>query len=271
MPTAFIPFLEQPKLELGFATIYAWGVMVALGFIIGSWLAARRAERQGLDAKIVLDYALWAFVGGFIGAHIVHVLFYEPEMLTENPWSIFFVWEGVSSFGGFLGAAVASVIFFRLRKAKFMDYADPLAFGMAVGWGLGRIGCFLAHDHKGFVTDFFLAVDFPDGPRHDLGLYDAILTWIIFGVLHLVERTKPGKGAIAGVLCALYAVPRFFFDYLRASDARYGGLTPGQYGAIALFLFGAWVVVSARNRPRDLPGTSPPASPAAPEPTPSQA
>ena len=254
-PTAFIPYMQEPRLDLGWISFEAWGVLVAVGFLTGVFLAMRAARKMGLDDRVVTDYGLWMFIGGFTGAHLVHVFFYEPHLLQERWWFIFIIWSGMSSFGGFLGAAVASVIFFKRRKQSFWHYADAFAMGMAPAWAIARVGCFLAHDHKGSLTDFPLAVAFPGGARHDLGLYDAILSFAIIAIIYTIFPRRPRFGVLAGLVCFIYAVVRFFFDFLRAqdlarSDARYLGLTPAQYGAIALALFGAYMLYRSRREPR---------------------
>ncbi|GMV43950.1 MAG: hypothetical protein AMXMBFR64_56660 [Myxococcales bacterium] len=252
---AVIPYYPQPKVDFGWISFEAWGVLVAVGFLTGVFLAMRGARRMFLDDRVISDYGLWAFVGGFTGAHLVHVFFYEPELLAEKWWFVFVIWSGMSSFGGFLGAAVATIIFFRRRTDSFWHYADPLALGMGPAWAIARVGCFLAHDHRGSLSDFPLAVDFPGGARHDLGLYDSILTWVLTIVIYVVARFRPRYGVLAGILCFGYAVVRFFFDFLRATDiekadTRYLGLTPAQYGAVALAAFGAYLLWRSRRMPR---------------------
>lgn len=254
-PFALIPYYPQPKIDLGWISFEAWGILVAVAFLSGVFLAMRGARRMGLDDRVIADYGLWAFVGGFTGAHLVHVFFYEPELIAEKWWFVFVIWSGMSSFGGFLGAAVATVIFFRRRAESFWHFADPLALGMAPAWAIARVGCFLAHDHRGSLSDFVLAVDFPGGARHDLGLYDSILSWILTAIIYGVATRRPRHGVLAGIVCFGYAVVRFFFDFLRATDiakpdARYLGLTPGQYGALALALFGGYLLWRSRRMER---------------------
>jgi phosphatidylglycerol:prolipoprotein diacylglycerol transferase len=250
-----IPYFPQPRLDLGWISFEAWGVLVAVAFLSGVFLAMRAARKMGLDDRVIADYGLWAFVGGFTGAHLVHVLFYEPHLLVERWWFIFVIWSGMSSYGGFLGAAVATVIFFRRRAESFWHYADALAMGMAPAWAIARVGCFLAHDHRGSLSDFPLAVAFPGGARHDLGLYDAILSFAITAVIYALFPKRPRFGVMTGIVCGVYAFVRFFFDYLRATDianpdARYLGLTPAQYGSVVLCAFGVYMVVRSRRMPR---------------------
>lgn len=242
---ALIPYFEQPETTVFGSRLQAWDVLVFLGFVVGVWIAARAARWRGRDPGVVLDYAPWVLLGGFTVAHLVHVLFYEPQLLQENPWVILYIWSGLSSFGGFLGATLTTVIFFHRHKESFWTYCDPLAVGMAPAWTIARIGCFLAHDHKGVESDFFLAVDFPSGPRHDLGLYEAGLSFVLSLVVAWLFFRKYPNGTAVGALCFLYGITRFFLDFLRADDARYGGFTPAQFGAIVLAFFGLYALVRA--------------------------
>lgn len=246
-----IPFLPLPIFDLGIAAIDAWTLCVALSFVLGVKLAARAAEKEGLDPTIVRSSAPWIIVGGFTGAHWVHVLLYDPRLL-ETPWSLLKIWSGLSSFGGFLGASLALAIHFHRRGVTFRTYGDALTLGFVPAWALARFGCFLAHDHVGRRSNFMLAVDFPDGARHDLGLYEAIWTlgWTVLAYALAARRPRPGT--LAALTCIAYAVFRFPMDFLRATDIagadrRYGGLTPAQYGAVGLLAFGVWMLVRSRN------------------------
>jgi phosphatidylglycerol:prolipoprotein diacylglycerol transferase len=257
-PLATIPYFPQPVWETDWIRVQAWDVLVVLGVVAGVVVASRAAARIGRDPRVVQDFAPWVILSGFVFAHLVHVFFYEPSLL-DDPLNLLIIWSGVSSFGGFLGAAVCIPVFFRLRRESFWDYADPLALGMAVGWGVARVGCFLAHDHKGSYSDFFLAVDFPGGARHDLGLYDAILTFALVPLAVGVMRTPRGRrGAVFAVVCGGYALVRFFLDFLRATDIeradlRYLGLTPAQYGAVALLGFAGFALWRSRATPGSEP------------------
>ena len=92
-------------------------------------------------------------------------------------------WDGLSSFGGLLGGILAAVLFFRIRGVPLSRYGDAFAVGIPTGWAIARIGCFLVHDHPGRLTGFPLAVAFPGGARHDLGLYEAVVLFAIAGLL----------------------------------------------------------------------------------------
>lgn len=254
-----LPFFETPSLPLfGGLKLEAFGVLSAGGTLIGASLAARAARVYGPgDDTPLREVATPAIVGGLIGGHLVHVLAYHPEVLAQQGLvALLRIWDGLSSMGGVLGALVGIFYFFWRRKQPVRPYLDALALGAAPGWAVARIGCFMAHDHPGKRTDFFLAVDYPvryyGGPRHDLGLYDALVLIALSAVLYLMARRKRGPGAIMGALALGYSVPRFFLDFLRADDlsfvdARYFGLTPAQYIVMVLAAAGLYLLVSSRG------------------------
>ncbi len=242
-----IPYFIQPSLHLfGPFTIHGWGVAVCTGILLGTYIAAKRAENLGLDPDVVNDYGVWAVVSGFIGAHIVETVFYETDAFLKNPLEVFKIWQGFSSYGGFIGTFVGTLIFRKVRKIRFLDYADSIALGMAPAWMFGRIGCFMAHDHLGIHSSSFLAVRFPDGPRFDLGLLEALLSAGLTLVMVSMRNVR-GRGVSAGALMFLYSFARFFFDFLRIGDSTYFGLTPAQYGTFLIGGLGIWMIVRARR------------------------
>jgi phosphatidylglycerol:prolipoprotein diacylglycerol transferase len=251
MPLAAIPWFELPSLSLGPVTIQSFGVLSALGILAAVHLASRAAARLGRDPQVILDFSVVGVLAGVVGGHLVHLFFYHPEEI-DGLWSVLKVWEGLSSMGGLGGAIVAAVVWFRLKRIPFHGYSDAFALGMAPGWGVARVGCFTVHDHPGVKTDFFLAVRFPDGVRHDLGLYEAILLFSIGALLWALHRRGALRGRLLALLALLYGAGRFLLDFLRATDvpyadARHLGLTFAQYFAVALAAYAAWAF--ARVRP----------------------
>ena len=123
---------------------------------------------------------------------------------------------------------------------------DHLAHGMAIGWFFGRMGCFVAHDHPGTPTNFCLGVygichGQPDASVacHDMGLYEAMWSLAMFGVLMAIDRARKTKDGIQVLIFGLsYAPVRFGMDFLRpeATDARYGPFTPAQWGSMVLLI-----------------------------------
>jgi phosphatidylglycerol:prolipoprotein diacylglycerol transferase len=247
-----IPYFKQPALPLGPVTIHAFGVLVAAGILIGMHLVRRRATATGLDAGFAERMTMWILLGGFLGAHLVDRLVYFPGETLADPLSLLKFWEGLSSFGGFLGAAVAAVVYVRRVRAPVERwlYLDLVAYALPTGWFFGRTGCFLAFDHPGAETSFFLGQRYTDGlVRHNLGLEEALYTLPL--ALFFLWLGRAGRrhrpGLLVGLVAILYAPVRFLLDFLRSVDVRYFGLTPGQYGALALVLVGAVILLRARH------------------------
>jgi phosphatidylglycerol:prolipoprotein diacylglycerol transferase len=244
-----------------------FGVLVAIGVILGDRIVVHRGVQRGLDAKDVKFLNARIVIVGFIMAHWVSVIFYFPERIKEDPKILLNFWAGLSSFGGFLGALLAFVYYTRKEKIPALPYADAVALGLAVGWIFGRTGCFTAHDHPGLHTNFFLAVRYPDGPRHDLGLYELLLTIVMTAILFRYARKPRVPGRVIGLFATMYAPVRFGLDFLRARDVerpdeRYFSLTPAQWACIATLGVGIWLLT---RKGEVLPFSPPPAS-AAPEP-----
>lgn len=240
-----------------------FGVLSALGVVVGAWLAARQARRYWPgDDQPLRDMVPWAVSFGLFGGHLLHLFAYHPELLRrDDPFLVLRFWEGLSSMGGVLGALVGIFVFFRRAKRPVGPWLDALALGAAPGWAVARLGCFLVHDHPGVLTDSPLAVNFPvsrfGGPRHDLGLYDMVALLLISGVLWAWARRRPPEGRLMGLLAVLYSVQRFFTDFLRASDLdfvdrRYAGLTPAQYIVVGLAAVGVWLLVRRAPEVRPL-------------------
>jgi len=253
-----IPWFEPPPLRVGPVTLQAFGMLAALGVALGVRATAWAAGRRGLDPRPVLDFAIWGVLAGIAVGHLVHVGLYHPDEIRD-PRRLVAFWDGLSSFGGLLGGVLAALLFFRIRHVSLRRYGDAFAVGVPTGWGVARIGCFLVHDHPGRLTGFPLAVRFPDGARHDLGLYEAVVLFAISALLWRLWASRRLEGRLLALLAVLYGSARFLLDFLRASDvayadARYAGLTPAQYGSILLVAWGTWRL----TRPPVLPPPTPP-------------
>lgn len=245
-----IPYFNQPSLSLGPVSIHAFGVLIAIGILASLLLIRRRAQFLGLDLDLSKGMVTWILAAGFIMAHIFDRIAYFPRETFNDPLSLLKIWAGISSFGGFIGAAIGALLFIWHSKmgTERWHYLDLLAYSFPIGWLFGRTGCFVAYDHPGTPTAFFLGQAYRDGVvRHNLGLEEALYTLLIAALFFALghKKTRPA-GFFVGLLSAVYAPGRFFLDYLRIEDARYFQLTPGQYGSILLLIFGLCVLWHSR-------------------------
>lgn len=250
-----IPHFKYTVIRLGVIHIQVWGLFVAMGIILALAVGLREARRRGLDQGVLTDFTTWLLIPALIFARLFHAFAYEPADFLGDPFKLFRLWEGgMSSFGGFFGAAIGAWLFVKLRKVPFAPYADVAAYVLPLGYGCGRIGCFLIHDHPGTLSNSLLAVEYPGGPRLDHGLLLSMLGFGIFVFFWLLKRGKPHpveKGFLP-LFMIIYGVARFFLDFWRAwdlpgSDIRYFGLTPAQYGSLLFVVAGTALYIRYRK------------------------
>jgi phosphatidylglycerol:prolipoprotein diacylglycerol transferase len=242
---------------VGKLEIQPFGILVAIGILLGTRVAEWRAEKTGVDPKLIADFLMYTIGIGLLSAYLLNKPLYDWDefvgMLRE-PKRFFETYMGLSSYAGFGGGVAAAFLFRHRRGVTITSMGDLFCFAFPFAWFFGRMGCFTVHDHPGTVSTFFLAVDNYNEqglPRHDLGLYEVIWSAVAVGMnLWLAKRTLP-RGFFMAFIPLIYAPVRFFLDYLRevplhGGDVRYFGLTPGQYGSILMCVAGllVWARIS---------------------------
>jgi len=252
-----LPYVELSPIDLssvGLGELDWFALFVLAGLVVAVTVYDRMCSRGGaVSAPVARAFPEACVVGGFVVAHLVHVLVYHPELLARDPWLPLKIWAGMSSMGGFAGGLIAGAAYVRWRRQPLLPYADRIVVAIAIGWVFGRLGCATSHDHPGSLTDFPLAVAYPGGARHDLGLYELAFTLFVLVPLLLRLSRRPWRtGTLVGAALLAYAPVRFFLDFLRARDLsfvdpRYLGLTPAQYAAVAMFGAGCFIFVRRRQ------------------------
>jgi phosphatidylglycerol:prolipoprotein diacylglycerol transferase len=247
-----IPYITIPPLKLGgFLTLQPFGTLVVIGCLVGYTVACWHAVSVGSDRREIRTLILLVLIVSFIFAHWVSMLLYYPDQVLRRPWLLVSFNLSLSSYGGFLGAALGVALYWacyrRTTQLSPWKVGDAIAIGWTAGWFFGRLGCTVAHDHPGRRTDFFLAVRYPDGSRHDLGLYEWLFTICLLGLVFSIRRKQLPPGRLIGIVCVCYAPVRFLLDFLRVGEKQYFGWLPSQYFSVALLLFGLWTLVMTRK------------------------
>ncbi len=242
---AVLPYITVPD-RLG--PIHPFGILVAIGVAVGFRLASQRARTLGHDMARFDSHVTWTVATGFVLSHVLDTVFYHPDLLLRQPWEIVMLHHGLSSFGGFVGGVLGFVAYGRRHRLDLWRSADAIAFGLPTGWLFGRMGCATVHDHPGARSWSPLAVDWPGGPRFDLGLLELLLVPVLIAGVALVARRTTRPGSLITALALLYPPIRFPLDFLRASaaeggDVRYLGLTSGQYASMGLFAIGVGLLL----------------------------
>ncbi len=228
-------------LDIGPWTIKPFGALVALGVYAGVIIAARLARARGIHPVAMTRFMYWVLVSAFVCGHVLDALFYHPQRVLADPLTLIRLWDGLSSFGGFVGAALGAFAFKWRFKVRVLPFADTMAAAFPVGWTFGRMGCAIVHDHPGMRSDLWFAVAFENGGRFDLGLYEMVFALILAMVCLILARKPRPPGFFLGFTMLAYAPVRFALDFLRAepgqiagADPRYFMLTPAQWASFVM-------------------------------------
>jgi phosphatidylglycerol:prolipoprotein diacylglycerol transferase len=243
---------------IGGFSVPTYGLLVALGFLCGIWLTARLAQRVGIPSDAVLNLGVFCALAGIIGAKLLMILM-SPEY-RAHPSEIFSLATLQSAgifYGGLLAALGAAIWYMRRHHMPVLRTADQFAPGIALGHGIGRLGCFAAGCCWGRPTSVPWAVTFrnPDSvtatdrlniPLHPTQLYEAFAEWIISGILIVFLLRKHRDGQVLGLYLALYGAVRFVVEFYREHDSSNPlglGLSLEQWIALILALVGMTLFV----------------------------
>lgn len=246
-----IPYFTIPSIHLfGSTYLHPFGVLLIVGIIIAYQVMMRRAGELQIRSEETKGALICAFAVGLIGAHVVDVVFYQPEILRTEGWTAYFrVFTGLSSIGAVFGGIAGLCVYLKWRRQHCIPHLSVMVEGFVVWWAFVRLGCALAHDHAGTLTSFFLAFNYPAGARHNLGFYEFLLViLVLFPATMLLRRNQSQPRDYVGTIFLIYGSVRFALDFLRAtdlpgSDVRYLGLTAAQYGCLMLAGAGLYMLL----------------------------
>ena len=246
--------LRSILFQLGPIPIRSYGLMVAVGFLLGLWRAGRAAGRKGIDPAWVADAALYMLVAGVVGARLLYVL-HEWPYYRGNLSEIPKVWDaGLSYYGALAAASLAAYVYTRRKSIPFARFADLVAPSVALGYACARIGCFLNGCCYGIDTSLPWGVRFHDPfdpaivtpPSHPTQLYSALVSLAILAILVRIDLREHRDGLVFAWYIALYSGTRFIIEFVRAGDRLPIGplhLSLAQLASAPLFLCGVLAVV----------------------------
>ena len=236
--------------KLGPITIYSYGVLLAVSYLVGLKLAMARAKQRNLDAARVLDLGIYIIVAALVGAKLL-LLVVDFDHYRNNPGELLALARSGGVFYGGLILAVAVAFWYIARhKMPFWSTCDVFAPGIALGHVTGRLGCFAAGCCYGRPTDVPWGVIFTDplaaanvgtplGIRlHPTQLYEAGAELLILVFLLATERRgRPFPGRTFWLYMFLYAVSRYVIEIYRG-DPRgvvpFLGISTSQFISVIL-------------------------------------
>jgi phosphatidylglycerol:prolipoprotein diacylglycerol transferase len=255
-------------LSIGSVSVHWYGVMYLLAFLLAMELIPRLQGKRGLalsrDQRDSLILSL--FFGVLLGGRLGFALFYGGWEYWSHPLRILAIWEGgMSSHGGFIGVAIALILFARRQRISLLALTDILVIPAAIGLAFGRVGNLINGELFGTVTSLPWGMHFPgtEGLRHPTQIYAVLKDLLIAGVcfLHLKKSSGQGEvqyGKTTAIFLVLYAVLRFLVEYFR--EQTYGffsvlgfRLSEGQLLSIPIFLAGVILAVVLKVRTKRSP------------------
>jgi phosphatidylglycerol:prolipoprotein diacylglycerol transferase len=243
--------------QIGKLPIHSYGFMLALSFLLGIWLGGWRAKRRGLEGDVISDVGFWVILAAIIGARAYYVALHFEEF-EDNLLGVINPFQGGSMgigglvmYGGYVGAILAGVAFFKIKRIPLLPYADAAAPSIGLGIFLTRIGCFLNGCCFGAATEAGWGVHFPSScpaghyqitvhahALHPSQLYLSAGGLLIALIIVLAGRRRVFDGFEFYLTGVLYSVLRFAVDFTRYYTPKEHilGLSHNQVVCIALFI-----------------------------------
>ena len=249
--------MKKDLFYIGRFSVHGYGLMIGIGFILALFLGEYRAKKKGMKEEAIIDLAIIAAVGGFLGAKILYIIVSFKEFL-QNPLAVIGS-EGFVVYGGIISGVLCCMLYCKVKKLKFLDYFDIVMPEVALAQAFGRIGCFLAGCCYGRETTSRFGVVFPEGGLAPAGvkliptqLISSAGDFLIMIVLLLYYRKnkKDGTPGNVGFLyMLLYGVGRFLVEFLR-NDNRGGAWMFSTSQWISMLILAGGIVLYLVNKKR---------------------
>ncbi len=248
--------------RIGPITIHTYGVMVAIGFLLGMGLALRQARKEGIPSERISDLSFYLLLAAIIGSRVFYILL-NPGPYIKNPLAIFKIWEGgLVFYGGLIFAVITGMIYIKRHGLHLWQIADIFAPSIAIGHAIGRLGCFFAGCCHGRPAEVPWAVTFTDPhslaplgiPLHPTQLYESAGEFVIFLILILLRKRQAFRGELFWTYVMLYSILRFFVEFFRGDAARgmlAEGLSLAQAISVIMFFIAIGFMTFLRSRGRE--------------------
>ncbi|MFW0760436.1 prolipoprotein diacylglyceryl transferase [Staphylococcus cohnii] len=253
-------YIDPIAFELGPISVHWYGVIIAVGILLGYFIAQESVKRIGFDKDILIDIIFWSAIFGFIVARIYFVIFQWPYY-AQHPIEIPMIWYGgIAIHGGLIGGFITGIIVCRQKNINPFQIGDVIAPSLILGQGIGRWGNFMNHEaHGGPVTksflenmhipDFIINNMYIDGQYyHPTFLYESI--WDILGFVILISLRKHLRiGDTFALYLIWYSIGRFFVEGLRTDSLMLtSDIRVAQLMSVVLIVAGIVLMIIRRVR-----------------------
>ena len=254
----------HPELfRIGPFAVHSYGVMLALSFILGIFIAGKNGQKRGIKSDEIVNVGFIVILASIVGARLFYVLFHLEEFRGRWIYAFWPVQEdgtiglgGLILLGGFLMAVFSSAVYMYYKKLNFWEVADSIAPSIALGVFLTRIGCYLNGCCFGNACDLPWGVVFPpyspagsvmgDIHIHPTQLYSSLYGLSIFIFLQWLGQKPRPDGLLISLFLILYGISRFFVDFYRYYESQMfliDGLQFNQIVSLGLFFSGIIILI----------------------------
>ena len=251
--------------KIGPFTVYSYGLMLGISFIVASYILTKEYERRKLSANLATEITLIAIIFGIAGSKIFSLLENWDEFLS-NPIGMAFSPGGLTFYGGLILATIAIIIWVKRKKIPFLFVADATSPSLAIAYGIGRIGCHLAGDGDyGFPTNLpwgtnyqngtvppsvmfrgsEIAKNYPNGivpdntPLHPAPIYEFLIMLVVFWILWKFRKKDWADGRLFMLYLILAGLERFFIEFIRLNPRLMFGLSEAQLISLIMIVIGS--------------------------------
>ncbi|HHO5922773.1 TPA: prolipoprotein diacylglyceryl transferase [Staphylococcus aureus] len=251
-------YIDPVAFNLGPLSVRWYGIIIAVGILLGYFVAQRALVKAGLHKDTLVDIIFYSALFGFIAARIYFVIFQWPYY-AENPSEIIKIWHGgIAIHGGLIGGVIAGVIVCKVKNLNPFQIGDIVAPSIILAQGIGRWGNFMNHEaHGGSVSrafleqlhlpNFIIENMYINGQYyHPTFLYESI--WDVAGFIILVNIRKHLKlGETFFLYLTWYSIGRFFIEGLRTDSLMLtSNIRVAQLVSILLILISISLIVYRR-------------------------
>lgn len=265
--------LSRVAFSIGSINIYWYGLLIAIGFILGFSYVTKVAKKFNLKTDDIVDVVVYGLFGGIIGARAYYVIF-NFDFYKNNILDIFKIWEGgIAIYGGLIGAFLVGIIVAKKRKIKILSLTDTVVGGIILGQAVGRWGNFVNIEAFGSNTDNIFGMNSisiqnylfkvapklleqnividPTGNVHPCFFYES--TWCLLGFIMIAfitlnsdynknTETKSKKiclvpGELTLIYFIWYSFARFIIEGLRVDSLMIGRIRISQLLSIIILIF----------------------------------
>ena len=233
------PFLgieiNPPRvLELGPFTIHYYGLLIAIGLMLGMVYSCKRGKEFGLKEDDILDGFLWITPLAIVCARIYYCAFSWDEYAAD-PISVLYIWNGgIAIYGSVIGAILGMAIFAKVKKVKMTAVLDVIMIAFLIGQFIGRWANFINREAFGAATDSFFRMGLFNTRTnaweyyHPTFLYESLWNMVGFVMLHFLSRKRQYDGQMALGYAAWYGLGRCMIEGLRVDSLWWGPFRVSQ-------------------------------------------